>query len=117
MTWRIPDWWQFLLLALAGYRLTRLVGWDVITRPARESLVGRYEEGSGKEARDSERGKKLRGYRRKLDEFIHCPFCMGFYVSLALWLCWVWQPHWTLVAMTPFAVNAVVGLVSKNLDA
>lgn len=113
----IPAPWQFALLALAAYRLTRLVGWDVITRPAREALIGRYEEGSGKKARDTERGKKLRGYRRKLDEFVHCPFCMGFWVSLALWLAWSASPHWTLVAASPFAINAAVGLVTKNLDA
>lgn len=113
----IPAPWQFVLLALAAYRLTRLIGWDVITRPIRETVVGRYEEGSGKKARDTERGRKLRSYRRKLDEFIHCPFCLGFWVSVALWLVWSWQPHWTLIALTPFALNAAVGLTTKNLDA
>lgn len=113
----IPSPWQFVLLALAAYRLTRLIGWDVITRPAREALVGRYEKGSGKQARDTELGRKLGTYHRKLDEFVHCPYCMGFWCSLALWFAWWWQPHWTLVMCVPFAINAIVGLTTKNLDA
>lgn len=113
----IPGPWQFVILALAAYRLTRLIGWDVITRPAREALVGRYEEGSGKKARDTERGRKLGTYHRKLDEFIHCPFCGGFWVSLAIYLMWQWHPHICIVIVTPLAVSAVVGLVTKNLDA
>lgn len=117
MTWAIPTWWQFVLLALAAYRLTRLAAWDVVTRPLRERVIGRYEEGSGREARDTERGRKTRTYHAKLDEFWHCPFCFGYWTSVALWLVWLWEPHWTLVAMTPFAINAVVGLVTKNWDA
>lgn len=113
----IPAPWQFALLALAAYRFTRLIGWDVITRPAREAVIGRYEEGSGKKARDTERGRKLGSYRRKLDEFVHCPFCLGFWVSLSVWGAWSWQPHWMLVVCIPFALNAVVGLVTRTLDA
>ena len=48
--------------------------------------------------------------------FLTCPWCLGFWVSVALWLAWLEWPRATLVAVTPFAISAVVGLVVKNLD-
>lgn len=112
----VPHPWTFVLLALAAYRLTRLVGWDVITRPLREPMTGRKEKGGGKDARDSSRGTKRPWYRPHLDDFIHCPFCAGFWVCVAVWGLWLWQPHWTLVLSVPWALSAIAGLVTKNLD-
>lgn len=100
----IPDWWHFLVLALAVLRLTRLIGWDTITRPARDKLVRRNGD------------RMLPGYRPKLDEFFHCPYCLGLWISLITWASyWAW-PAWTLWVALPFAISAVVGLVANHLD-
>jgi len=111
----VPSWWAFSLLALASYRTTRLVGWDVITRPLREPATGREEHGGAKEARDTSQPAPS-GWRHHVDVFFHCPFCLGWWLSLAwygLWVCW---PTGALALATPFALSAVVGLTTKNLD-
>lgn len=78
MIWHVPHPWEFVLLTLAAYRLTRFVGWDSISEPARAWVTGRHETGSGKDARDTDKGVKTRRYRPKLDELLHCPFaCRG----------------------------------------
>ncbi len=101
MTWAVPTWWPFLLLALAAFRTWRLIAEDTILDPIRVRLLTRGEPDE---------------YRAKWVEFIRCPWCAGAWISVAWWLFWVWQPHWTLVVATPFAISAIVGLVAANFD-
>lgn len=102
----IPAPWQFALLALGAYRLWRLIGIDEITAPIRDRITGRRTY-----------ARNPKGYREWLDKLIACPWCAGFWVTLAVWGCWQWHPHVVLVTLSPFALNAVVGLVTRNLDA
>jgi hypothetical protein len=50
-------------------------------------------------------------------DFVRCPYCAGFHISVGWWLVWEWQPHWTEVASVPLAVSAVVGLLGTVLYA
>lgn len=53
--------------------------------------------------------------RPTLAHLIHCPFCVGFWISLATWVAWLaWHP--VLYGLAPFAISGAVGLVAKNLD-
>jgi len=106
---RIPDPWAFVLLSLATYRAVRLIGWDTITRSMRERLCHVSE-------RDGYEWVGRGRYRPALHEWIHCPWCLGFWVSAAAWLSWLGWPRATLAASVPLAISAVVGLVAKNLD-
>jgi hypothetical protein len=83
----VPSPFEAVLLALAAWRIWHLIALDDITdRPRRYVTEG----------------------RDKLLDFIECPFCMGFWVSLS----WVgafalWGEGTTWAAL-PFALNAVV---------
>jgi hypothetical protein len=101
----IPDWWVSLLIALAAFRTFRLIGYDTILDPVRNKVIKREQ------AHDPE-GK----YRRELDIFMHCPWCLGFWITAAWWLSWLAWPHFTTVVAVPWALSAFVGLVAKNLD-
>lgn len=96
MTWAVPDWWAFLLLALAAYRVWRLLAHDTILDPVRRRLL----------TPDDETGKRW--------EFISCPYCLGAWVTAAWWLAWLIWPHGSLVVAAPFALSAVVALVAVN---
>ncbi|HEX5029825.1 MAG TPA: DUF1360 domain-containing protein [Candidatus Eisenbacteria bacterium] len=103
MNLEVPDWWSFVLLALASYRLWRLVGVDSITEPFRDWVTRVDEYHSG----------RPQNYREKLDELITCPWCLGFWVSIGWWLFWVvWHQGAVWVAV-PFAIGAVVGYLGK----
>lgn len=54
--------------------------------------------------------------RPTLAHLFHCPFCLGWWMSLtsvAAW--WVWHPM--IYPLVPLAVSGAVGVVAKNLDA
>lgn len=61
------DFWTFTLLALAAYRLTRLVVQDEILSPLRDRVWDRFPPESTRT-----------GY------LLTCPWCTGFWVSLLL---------------------------------
>lgn len=102
----LPDWWVALLLALASYRLFRLLAEDTVLERPRHWLVGlpaRWKEGD----------QIPRGYRYGLASFLTCPFCLGFHISWIVWLIWECWPHQTEIACVPLALSAFVGLVGK----
>lgn len=110
----IPSPFVSLVLVLAVYRLARLVGWD--TFPLAERL---RDAVTGKRVRyqPTESSEPIYTYRRPtVEHFIGCPFCQGFWLSLAAYGAWLLEPRWTLYALAPLALSGAVGLVAKNLD-
>lgn len=100
----IPSPYEFALLALAAFRVFRLLGYDTILDRPRERFVRRAKH-------------EIPGqYRKELDIFFHCPWCLGAWLTLGWWGLWLAWPHATVVAAVPWALSAVVGLVTKNLD-
>ncbi len=91
----VPSWWELSLLALASFRVWRLLGQDVLLDPLRDRIVRDGTE-----------------YRQELDEFLRCPWCLGAWVGSAWWLAWIVWPHATLVLAGWWAILAVVGLVA-----
>lgn len=129
-----PDVWPGILLALAAFRITRLVGWDDLTIPIRRRITGMsdaehhhwaswvnqmQERGLDPFDPQTEAGARVppvsprRFYVSKL---IHCPWCAGWWISVCVWLAWLAWPAFVVWACVPFAVSAIVGLVSKQLD-
>lgn len=106
----VPDWWVFLLLALGAYRIWRLLADDTILEKPRRWLVR-----LGPDWRDD--GDKVPdNYREYLALFIMCPWCLGFWVSIAVWGAWQIWPHGTEVAMVPLAISTIVGVTRGKLD-
>lgn len=96
MTFAVPGWWAFVLLALAAFRLFRLIAEDSLLDRPRDALTGRLGE--------------------KAELFVVCPWCLGFWITAGWWLAWLVWPHWALVAATPLALSATVGLAASRLD-
>ena len=106
----IPDWWQLTLIALAVFRIYRLIAEDTILEGVRR-WVYRLDRNWQKEGDYT--GDK---YRVKLALFVTCPWCLGFWLSLAWWGAYqVWE-HGAVVVAAPWAISAIVALVAKNLD-
>lgn len=137
----VPDWWEAVLLVLAAYRLTRLGGWDAFPPAAKlrarllgerwltppqqiarafdipPEILGLEPVGlPGKQPSSVVEGVRPAYDRPTLAHLVHCPFCLGWWVTLACWAAFQVSPHWALVALSPFALAGAVGLVGKDLD-
>lgn len=93
-----------MLLALGSYRLWRILAADTILDKPRDWLTRRARQ------------QVSRGYRQQLDIFLHCPWCLGWWISLLWWLAWLAWPHAATLVAVPFALSAIVGLIVRNLD-
>jgi len=103
---RVPDWWTLILLAGGSFRTWRFLAEDdLIDRPRRWALrlPASWEEGD----------PAPRGYRQWWGDLIRCSFCLGAWVSLALYAAWQAWPHGTLVVAAPLAISALVGLAGR----
>lgn len=105
---KAPDWYGMILLALAAYRVFRLLSEDTILDGPRNWVLklGKWKEGQA----------LPKGYRQRLADFLICPWCLGFWVTLAWWGAWqVWHGG-TLVAAVPFALSTLVGAIAHALN-
>jgi len=86
------------VLTLATFRLLRLIGWDEFPPVAivRERML---------------KGRDLLGH------LWGCPFCLGFWVSVIVYVLWLWHPTVVMYAAAPFALSAAIGLIAKGWDA
>lgn len=102
---RTPDWWQFILIALAVLRLYWLLSSDtVLDKPRSKAL---------RLATDWSTGQPIpSNYRARLGEFLLCSRCLGFWLSLAWWGAWQLWPNGAVVVAVPFALSCVVALLA-----
>lgn len=71
-----------VVLALAGYRLTRLVVLDTILDGPRDWLLRRL----------ATRPHVKAPVRAKLSELLQCVYCVGVWATLAIVAVWHWAP-------------------------
>jgi hypothetical protein len=85
---------QLAVLALAAHRVTRLLVEDtILDRP--RSWVAFHSH-------------------PKVDELLSCPWCTGFWVSLAWAGAFLLWPLGTLAAALPWALSSAVGLLAAR---
>ncbi len=104
-----PDWWEAVLLALAAWRVYHLIAFDTILDGPRNLLCGLPWAW-----KDSD--PVPRSYRARLGDFIQCPYCMGFHVSLAWWGAFQCSPKWSVILATPWAISAALVWIHARVD-
>lgn len=111
-----PDWWEFVLLAVAVWRIWHLLAHDsILDRPRRYLL--RLSPDWRKE------GDPVgEGYRLEWALFLTCPYCAGFWIGLLAYAGWIvfgpgeWDPDELFMAgISVFAISAGVVAAHKLL--
>jgi hypothetical protein len=97
-----PGPYTFVLLALASYRTWRLIASDDATYRLRAWLV-RWDENVGVPRRPL------------VAEWLYCPWCSGFWYTIAWFGVWMLWSDVVVVAAV-LAGSAVVGLIRTRLD-
>lgn len=74
---------EFFILSLAAFRLTRLVVYDIIMQWFRDLFSDIECKTLNDGTQEITRNKPAKGPRRSLNELLNCPWCFG------LWAAWV----------------------------
>lgn len=94
----IIDPFTFILIALAVFRISRLIIEDQIFEWLRERIWKKFPPHTW------------------LGYLITCYWCLSIWFSLAFAICYTIVPVATAFVALPFALSAVAALVSKRLD-
>lgn len=106
----VPGPWETAVLALAAYRVWRLIADDTILDRPRAWVLGVPGwKPTGHETPPD-------GYREKLATLLTCPWCMGFHLAYGVFLFWLWLPTPTLLICVPLAISSAVGLIAHFTD-
>lgn len=103
------DAWLFILLALACYRVTRLVTMDKITEP----IFDRLRFGLERRWYEKHDGGSDTHFNSKLAFMLSCPWCIGFWVSGAGTLLVSLAYGLDYPILTWFALSTVVGFLGR----
>ena len=87
------SWLQWMIVALATFRLVRLVTRDRIAAPLR-TLGGRAG--------------------MKWTDFVTCPWCVGFWISLGVIVASLTAWHLVKYLWIVLALSAIVGLIAER---
>jgi hypothetical protein len=115
---------HLLILSFGAYSITRLIVTDdfpMFAKP-RKWLHHRFPYEGMQDPQKPVRGKSTRSgpvfYVTEghwLGELTHCPWCMGWWVSLAAVVGYWFVPEIVLIGLLPFALRAVVGIIASKV--
>lgn len=98
----------FIIMALAAFRLTRLVVYDSIAWWFRDLFFDKEKRSQKNGLFTVIRTKPMKGFRRKMVELICCPWCVGVWISLAV----VYFYYLTPLSWPVLIILAVAGVSS-----
>lgn len=86
----------FVILALAAFRVTRVITTDTVFEPVREKIWKKFPSSHGF------------GY------LITCDWCTGFYVSIAFVVGFLLVPMVVYVVSLVLSISAIIGLLASR---
>lgn len=102
-TWNEFVLFDYLIVTLATWRLTRLMVYDNITRFVREQFLDVVKSGRGFRLEKPKSGPK-----RLLAELFSCPWCFSVWSAFVVLFLYVWTPY----AVFPLAIMALSAVAS-----
>jgi hypothetical protein len=88
-----------ILLALATYRISRLLIADVIFDNLRNKIWEKFQPNN-----------------TKIGYLFTCYWCMSIWVASLITICYTIVPVATTIACIPFALSAVAGLIANRME-
>ncbi|WP_108670020.1 DUF1360 domain-containing protein [Peribacillus acanthi] len=102
---------HFFLLALASFRLTRLVVYDKITEFIRNPFFDEIEEVNEKGEKEYFITPKTKGIRGWIGALLSCHWCTGVWSAIFLVLAYRFGPNWFGVVIVILAVAGLAALI------
>ena len=116
--------WPLLILAFGIYSITRLISKDSIIDRQRNWFYDRFPHEGYQTKNKPKRGAAMQisgglwyvTHGHKLGELVHCPWCMGFWVSALVFAAFVAWPVATTFALVPLAFRVVPGMIESVIE-
>jgi len=109
-------WFEFVLISLASFRLTRLLIYDKITffirRPFHEIVDEELPDGTV----ESYLHIKGRGLRRWIGELLSCYWCTGIWSSLLLYGAYYFNLRWVESFILILAIAGFAAIIEATID-
>jgi Protein of unknown function (DUF1360) len=102
---------HFILLALASFRLTRLIVFDKITEFIRKPFFDEIEETNEKGEKEYFVVPKKSGLRGWIGTLLSCHWCTGVWSAIFLVLVYRFGPSWFGMVIVILAVAGVAALI------
>jgi len=102
--------WQFIIVALCAYRLTRFFVFDSMLGANLESH-SKFSQWLDVFAYNAD-GTDKSWVRGKFADLLVCPYCLGFWLSLGGWAAWTWGPSWVPYVVTAWAVAGAQSMLN-----
>lgn len=100
-----------LLLAVATYKVSRMITKDRVTSFARAPFTRFSGEAGPAEVSEEPRGE---GLQRSLGELLVCPYCMGQWVAAGLLGAYIRDPRSTRTVASLFTVVALADVLNQG---
>lgn len=117
--------WPLIIMALAVYSITRLITKDSIVDRQRDWFIERFPY-EGYTTRNRPNPKRCEfivtgdhyyvTVGNRWGELVTCPWCMGFWVSVAVFGAFCFWPIATTFVLVPWALRVVPGMIESALS-
>jgi hypothetical protein len=94
----VVNWFDFVILSLATFRLSRFITKDIFFEWLREGIWKRFPPST------------TFGY------LFTCSWCLSIWFASLFTACYTIEPTVTVYVALPFALSTVAGLISSRLD-
>lgn len=102
---------QFILLCLATFRLTRLIVFDNITRFIRRPFHEEYEETLEDGMVETYIKMKGTGIRRFIGELLSCYWCVGIWCAIILYMGYLFIPTFANPVIIILSIAGTASLI------
>lgn len=112
----MPSWFEFILLVLASFRLTRLIVYDSITEFLRSPFHQTVEDQLPDGTTETYVIIKGRGIRYWIGELLSCHWCTGIWSTVFIYVSFILWPVIVSPIVTILAIAGSASILQNMID-
>lgn len=112
----MPSWFEFILLVLASFRLTRLIVYDSITEFLRSPFHQAVEDQLPDGTTETYVIIKGRGIRYWIGELLSCHWCTGIWSTVFIYVSFILWPVIVSPIVTILAIAGSASILQNMID-
>ncbi|WP_442599204.1 DUF1360 domain-containing protein [Neobacillus sp. D3-1R] len=112
----MPSWFEFILLILASFRLTRLIVYDTITEFLRRPFHENVEEILPDGTTETYIEIKGKGIQYWIGELLSCHWCTGIWSAVIIYISYILWPSFISPIIIVLAIAGSASIIQVLLE-